>query len=99
MRALAVAGMAAAICLVGPGCRFLHRSESEKPTSVAIESVDLNTASQRRIERLPGITPSIAKRIVEGRPYAGPRELVERNILTERELDRILDHVTVQTAP
>ena len=50
-----------------------------------------------QVERLPGITPSMAKRIVEGRPYASPRDLVERSILTERELERILDHVTVET--
>jgi DNA uptake protein ComE-like DNA-binding protein len=84
----------AALCLFAPGCRFLHRDRAPKP--IVIESVDLNTGSQRKIERLPGITPSMAKRIVEGRPYANPHDLVERDILTERELDRILDHVTVE---
>ena len=98
MRALAVAGMAAAFCLFIPGCRFLHRNQTSKPAAVVIENVDLNTGSERKIERLPGITPSIAKQIVAGRPYANPQELVERNILTERELERILDHVTVETA-
>ena len=96
MRTLAVAAMAVALWLFAPGCRFLHRDHDRAPTPVVIETVDLNTGSERKIERLPGITPSMAKRIVEGRPYATPQDLVERNILTERELDRILDHVTVE---
>jgi DNA uptake protein ComE-like DNA-binding protein len=76
-----------------PGCRFLHRGHAEPERPAAI---DLNTASLRRVEELPGVTPSMARRIVEGRPYADPHDLVERGILTERELDRILDRVTVK---
>lgn len=76
-----------------PGCRFLHRhhDEPERPPTI-----DLNTASLRRVEELPGVTPSMARRIVEGRPYGDPHDLVERGILTARELDRILDRVTVK---
>jgi hypothetical protein len=76
-----------------PGCHFLHRGHDapERPPAV-----DLNAASLRRVEELPGVTPSMARRIVEGRPYGDPHELVERGILTERELDRILDRVTVK---
>src|SRR5215510_7971985 len=76
-----------------PGCRFLHRghAEAERPATI-----DLNTASLRRVEELPGVTPSMARRIVDGRPYGDPHELVERGILTDRELERILDRVTVK---
>jgi competence protein ComEA len=55
--------------------------------------VDLNTASLRAVERLPGITPSMAREIVEGRPYDEPDDLVRRKILTQREYDRIEDLV------
>jgi DNA uptake protein ComE-like DNA-binding protein len=76
-----------------PGCRFLHRRHDAPERPAAI---DLNTASLRRVEELPGVTPSMARRIVDGRPYGDTHELVERGILTERELDRILDRVTVK---
>jgi len=82
-----------------PGCRFLHRGHAEHAEHAEPErppAIDLNTASLRRVEELPGVTPSMARRIVEGRPYGDPRELVERGILTERELDRILDRVTLK---
>ena len=90
-RVLALASVAALLAV--PACGLLRRDESPERPAV----VDLNTASLRRVEALPGITPSMARRIVDGRPYADPRDLVERDILTERELERILDHVTVKT--
>jgi hypothetical protein len=67
-----------------------HRGAPEKPAPI-----DLNTASLRKIESLPGITPSIAKHIVERRPYSTTSDLVERDILTAHELDRIEDSVTL----
>jgi competence protein ComEA len=75
-----------------PACGFFRRERSpERPAAI-----DLNGASLRRVETLPGITPSMARRIVDGRPYGDPHDLVARGILTERELERILDHVTVE---
>jgi DNA uptake protein ComE-like DNA-binding protein len=89
-RRLAAAALAAA--LVIPGCRFLHRNHAPE----APAPIDLNDASLRKIETLPGITPSMAQRIVEGRPYEDPHDLVARGILTGGELDRILDRVIVK---
>jgi hypothetical protein len=89
-----------ALVLVLAGCGLFRRGPDaddgdERPRPVAI---DLNTASLRKVEGLPGITPSMAKRIVEGRPYGAADELVGKNILTEREFERIRDHVTVPVA-
>jgi predicted DNA-binding helix-hairpin-helix protein len=67
-----------------------HRDDDRSPP------IDLNSASVRKVEQLPGVTPSMARRIVEGRPYDDPHDLVERGILTERELGRILDRVSVK---
>lgn len=87
-----VLGVALAALLVASGCSLLHRHhEPEQP-----KPIDLNRASLRKIEELPGITPSMARRIVDGRPYAAADDLVERGILTRRELDRILDRVVVE---
>ncbi|HSV07518.1 MAG TPA: helix-hairpin-helix domain-containing protein [Candidatus Binatus sp.] len=79
--------LAAALAL--SACRFLHREGSRQPSRI-----DLNTAAASAVERLPGITPSMARQIVAGRPYGDPRELVDRNILTEHEFERIEDLIT-----
>jgi DNA uptake protein ComE-like DNA-binding protein len=86
---LSVATLSA--CLLLPACGWLHRDRA--PAAPA--PIDLNSASRRQIEKLPGVTPSMAGRIVEGRPYRDPYDLVERGLLTEREFKRLTDRVTV----
>jgi len=89
-----LASLVLATALAAPACSLLpwrsHASDEPAP-------VDLNRASLRSLEKLPGITPSIARRIVEGRPYEEPHDLVTRGVLTQRELDRILDRVVVKS--
>jgi DNA uptake protein ComE-like DNA-binding protein len=82
------------LVLLLASCGLFHRRES-----IQFEGpIDLNTASLRDIEQLPGITPSMAERIVAGRPYADIDELVDRKILSHRELERIKKKVTVGRA-
>ena len=83
------------VALVAPTCGLLHGHRETPAPNV----VDLNAGSRRAIENLPGVTPSMARRIVEGRPYGDAHELVDRRILTEREFGRIADRVTVRGRP
>jgi competence protein ComEA len=81
------------------GCGLFGRGSGddfEEPPRPA--PIDLNKASLRKIEGLPGVTPSMAKRIVENRPYTDVRELVDKGVLNEREADRIRDHVEIPNA-
>ena len=91
----AVRAVCLVVALVAPACGLLHRHRETPPPQV----VDLNAGSRRAIENLPGVTPSMAHRIVEGRPYGDAHELVDRRILTEREFGRIADRVTVRGRP
>jgi DNA uptake protein ComE-like DNA-binding protein len=90
LRRRAVRAVCLAAALVGPACGLVHHHRDPP----APRPLDLNTASRRAIEKLPGITPSMARRIVEGRPFEDPHELVERRILTEHEFRRVADRVT-----
>lgn len=80
------------LLLVGVGCGLVRRNEV-----VPGGRLDVNQASLRQLERLPGVTPSMAQRIYQGRPYGSLDELVERGLLSERELDRVRSSVTVGT--
>jgi DNA uptake protein ComE-like DNA-binding protein len=89
-----VLAAALAAALIIPACGLLRREHAEqKPAPAAI---DLNDAALRKVEKLPGVTPTMARRIVEGRPYEDPHDLVARGILTEREYARIADLVVVR---
>jgi predicted DNA-binding helix-hairpin-helix protein len=87
-QALVAVMLAAAVA--APACGLLHHRHA------ATAPIDLNRAAVRKVEKLPGITPSMAQRIVDGRPYEEPHDLVARGILTEREFDRIADLVIVE---
>ena len=58
-------------------------------------SVDLNRASRGELASLPGMDDHKAGRIIAERPYASPRQLVSRHVLSEEEYSRIKDRVTV----
>ena len=52
-------------------------------------AIDINDASQARLTKLPGITATRARRIVNNRPYAAPHDLVSKGVLSEAEYARI----------
>jgi competence protein ComEA len=58
--------------------------------------LDLNSASRDQLVTLPGVTTAEADRIIGGRPYNDPGELVTRRIMSKPEYDRISDRVTAR---
>ena len=58
--------------------------------------LDLNAATKEQLLKLPGITPLQADRIVAGRPYDDPKDLVTRRILPKTEYDKISDRLTAK---
>ena len=82
----------ALVLLLVAGCGFFRRAQ---PTAVG-GPIDLNTASLDEVEQLPGITPSMAQQIVDGRPYNDVDDLVDRKILSNREYQRLKNRVAVK---
>ena len=58
--------------------------------------LDLNTATREQLASLPGVTASEADRVIAGRPYNEPGELVTRHIMPKSEFDKIVDQVTAK---
>jgi DNA uptake protein ComE-like DNA-binding protein len=56
--------------------------------------VDINNASASDLTALPGVTEAEAAKIVQGRPYKEPSELVSKKILPQSEFAKIKDRVT-----
>jgi DNA uptake protein ComE-like DNA-binding protein len=82
--------------ILSSGCSLFGRGSR---SATFTGPLDVNTASLADIEQLPGVTPSMARRIFEGRPYQSVDELVERGLLSERELDRVRKKIKVRPAP
>ena len=60
------------------------------------KTYDLNTATKDELVTLPDLTEGQAERIIAGRPYGDPNELLKRRILPKAEYDKIADQVTVK---
>jgi DNA uptake protein ComE-like DNA-binding protein len=58
--------------------------------------VDLNSASEIELLDLPGINRPAARRIIAGRPYRDKHDLLDKNILSGAEYQRIRDQVTAK---
>jgi len=60
------------------------------------KTVNLNTATEDQLITLPGVTHTRAERVIAGRPYDDPHDVVTRHILSEEEYKRIKDRVATK---
>jgi competence protein ComEA len=58
------------------------------------KTLDLNSATEEDLTGLPGIGKHEAKKIMSGRPYHDPHELVTKKILGEAAYAKIKDDVS-----
>lgn len=58
--------------------------------------LDLNSATRDQLVDLPDVTAAEADRVIAGRPYHKPGDLVARHIMSKAEYDKIADRVTVK---
>ncbi|MCZ7626107.1 MAG: hypothetical protein C3F12_12565 [Candidatus Methylomirabilota bacterium] len=75
--------------------RRLAAEERGVNSKSVASKLDINTASMRELQRLPGISPEVAERVVRNRPYHKLDELIVRNVLGRKELARIKEWVRV----
>jgi competence protein ComEA len=89
---LAVLGLGLALALapvLGAAEKQTTKSQTEK--------VDLNTASAKELEDLPGVGPATAKKIIAGRPYAAVGDLAKAGV-SASTIEKITPLVTVGAA-
>ena len=58
--------------------------------------LNINAASATQLQTLPGVTPEVAGKIVELRPYTSTRDLVRKRILSSAEFDRVKSQIVVK---
>ena len=58
--------------------------------------VDVNTASREELMALPGVSDTVAEKIIAGRPFKAKSELVAKQILTRSDYGKLRNRITAK---
>jgi competence protein ComEA len=70
----------------------LARSKS-KTSTAAGGTININTASEKELDDLPGIGPSTAKKIIESRPFSKLEDLLKIARFGKSRLEKLKDRI------
>lgn len=70
------------------------KNTGDSQAQTASSKVDLNTASEKELEALPGVGAATAKKIVSGRPYSSVDDLKKAGV-SSSTINKVRDMVTV----
>lgn len=101
MRALAKVFLLLVVVLFSTSTLVMSQAtDSAKPAAVSSRVVNINTAGQPELEALPGIGPSLAKRILEFRQKNGnfksTSDLMAVSGIGERKFEQLKNLITVK---
>ncbi len=65
----------------GHGSAAKHRAEAQPKPIPASKLVDINSATSKELKKLPGITDTLAAKIIAGRPYGSKAQLVSHDVI------------------
>ena len=51
--------------------------------------LDINSATERKLSRLPGMAPEMVERILENRPYLTKIDLISRRVIPDAAYEQI----------
>ena len=71
--------------------------KAERTPAAKGQGIDLNNATESELDKLPGIGPATAKKIIAGRPYSSVADLSRAGV-SKRQIEQITPLVTVGTA-
>jgi DNA uptake protein ComE-like DNA-binding protein len=73
------------------------KSKSHPEEKATAGSIDLNSASEKDLNALPGVGPATAKKIVGGRPYASVDDVKKAGV-SSAQLEKFRSQVTVSSS-
>lgn len=70
-------------------------SGSSSNDTVSLGLININTAAEAELDKLPGVGPATAKKIIASRPYSSLEDLTVKKAVTSSTFGKIKDLITV----
>lgn len=71
------------------------KSQNFEETSPRVENlININTAGAAELDKLPGIGPVTAQKIIDNRPYSEASELLDKKVVSQKVFEEIKSKIT-----
>lgn len=87
-------GLAAVLLAWGLAWGQADASAGAAPADTGKKIIDINTATAKELDALPGIGEAYVRAIIEGRPYSDKRQLKWKKIIPRATYEKIKDRIT-----
>ena len=71
------------------------RAVKKKRAAAAGGKININTASAKELESIPGVGPATAKKIIAGRPYGSIEEIMDVKGIGEKTFGKMKSKITI----
>jgi|SRR6185369_2984615 len=78
---------------VKPAAASEKKADAKPAIPAKDELVDINSATEDQLKKIPGIGDEYSKKIVSGRPYAKKDQLKSRKIIPDALYEKIKDKI------